>query len=64
MTSNHKKIITVALFCVIPLLVFSQGPGGPGGGGPGGQPGAPISEGLIYLLISGIVYGFRKKIRK
>lgn len=57
MTSNHKKILTIVFFCTMPFLVFSQGPGPT-------PEGAPISEGIIYLLISGAIYGFRKKLKK
>ena len=59
MTSNQKKLLLLAFVCIMPLLLFSQP-----GGGPGSGPGVPISQGLIYLLISGIIYGFRKKLKK
>jgi len=59
MTSNHKKLLLVALICIVPMVCGAQPGGGPTPPGP-----VPISEEIIYLLISGILYGFRKKIKK
>ena len=59
---NKKNIFLVIAFLVNMLALYSQaprppGPGNGGGGGGGGES-ASLEGGLLYLIISIIIYSF------
>ena len=61
---KNKRYIALFLMMVVVGVVNSQGGGPPGpGGGVPPPPGLPIDGGLLFLLISGILYGVNKKIK-
>ena len=54
-----KKLASLLLLLLFPLIMIAQGTGLPGPGPPP-PPGLPIDGGLLFLLIAGIVYGVKK----
>jgi len=61
------SIVTVLLFCLLPVITIAEesgGPPDPGGDPTGGSPplggGAPIGSGLTILIGLGVAYGGRK----
>lgn len=66
-----KKIKTILLTFFLALVnvsyVFADDPGTPGNRAPG-DPGAPIDQGIVYLIIGGLILGasviYRNKIKK
>lgn len=57
-----KKLASLLLLLLFPLIMIAQGTGlpGPGPPPPPTPPGLPIDGGLLFLLIAGIVYGVKK----
>ena len=55
-----KKLASLFLLLLFPLIMIAQGTGLPGPGPPPPPPGLPIDGGLLFLLIAGIVYGVKK----
>ena len=55
-----KKLASLLLLLLFPLIMIAQGTGLPGPGPPPPPPGLPIDGGLLFLLIAGIVYGVKK----
>ena len=53
-----KKLASLLLLLLFPLIMIAQGTVLPGPGPP--PPGLPIDGGLLFLLIAGIVYGVKK----
>ena len=55
-----KKLASLLLLLLFPLIMIAQGTGLPGPPPPPPPPGLPIDGGLLFLLIAGIVYGVKK----
>mgnify|MGYP001152013775 CR=1 FL=1 len=57
-----KKLASLLLLLLFPLIMIAQGTGlpGPRTPPPPPPPGLPIDGGLLFLLIAGIVYGVKK----
>jgi hypothetical protein len=51
-----RKIVTLVLLLLFPLITMAQGPPPP----PPPPPGLPIDSGIVYLLLLGVAYGIRK----
>ena len=58
----RKLYIFTSVFLLVGVSLFAQpSGGGENGGGPGN---APIDAGVLSLIIAGVFYGFRKKIKE
>jgi len=55
-----KKLASLLLLLLFPLIMIAQGTGLPGPPPPPPPPCLPIDGGLLFLLIAGIVYGVKK----
>jgi len=51
-----RKIVTLVLLLLFPLITMAQGPPPP----PPPPPGLPIDSGIVYLLLLGVAFGIRK----
>ena len=61
---QNKKIFASILFVLISFVCMAQDPPGPGGPPPPPPPGlAPIDGPLPFLLLAGLIYGIRKKLK-
>ncbi len=62
------KILVIALFFIIPVVMLAQNPPHPNGGGAPGSGntpvggGAPIDGGMIIMLIFGSAYATKKRL--
>ena len=52
-----RKIVTIILLLIFPLITMAQEPQPPS---PPQPPGLPIDSGIVYLLLLGVAYGIRK----
>ena len=54
-----KKLASLLLLLLFPLVMIAQGTGLPSPPPPT-PPGLPIDGGLLFLLIAGVAYGVKK----
>ena len=66
MCFNSKQILLLITFFCVSSYSFAGMGGGPMGGnmgmgmGMGGGPNVPINNGIIFLLIAGLLFGIKK----
>ena len=54
-----KKLASLLLLLLFPLIMIAQSPGLPGPPPPP-PPGLPLDGGLLFLFIAGVAYGVKK----
>ncbi|WP_158841110.1 PID-CTERM protein-sorting domain-containing protein [Polaribacter sp. L3A8] len=57
---KNKRYFALIIMLAITSIGIAQGPPGLG---PPSPPGLPIDGGLLFLVISGVLYGVKKKFK-